>query len=198
MYCPTCRNEKRVFFSTIKISSFYDCKKCKACCHVSNNPFKVQISIILIVWWQSHSFFCQKDESWLQKWKTNSFFEEFSPPTTINHTQTKAKKGKILPFLAWICRFSIGCWLLQLTRNSVFVSFYTLSVNSKATGFSQSPTTVLSGLSTVDQVQLLWLWKISSKNDKKFPRISSSCLELVVIWMTRLLKEPFSASSGYP
>ena len=42
VYCPTCRNEKCVNLSTNKLTSFYDCKKCKACCHVLNIPFKDQ------------------------------------------------------------------------------------------------------------------------------------------------------------
>ena len=42
VYCPTCRNEKCVYISTIKATSFYDCKKCKACYHVLNIPFKDQ------------------------------------------------------------------------------------------------------------------------------------------------------------
>ena len=36
VYCPTCRNEKSVYISTKKTTSFYDCKKCKACCNVLN------------------------------------------------------------------------------------------------------------------------------------------------------------------
>ena len=42
VYCPTCRNEKCVYISTNQTTSFYDCKKCKACCHVLNIPFKDQ------------------------------------------------------------------------------------------------------------------------------------------------------------
>ena len=42
VYCPTCRNEKCVYISTNKTTSFYDCEKCKACCHVLNIPFKAQ------------------------------------------------------------------------------------------------------------------------------------------------------------
>ena len=30
VYRPTCRNEKCVYISTNKTTSFYDCKKCKA------------------------------------------------------------------------------------------------------------------------------------------------------------------------
>ena len=42
VYCPTCRNEKCVYISTNKRTNFYDSKKCKACCHVLNIPFKDQ------------------------------------------------------------------------------------------------------------------------------------------------------------
>ena len=40
VFCPTCRNEEFVYISTNKTSIFYDCKKCKAGCHIQNNPFK--------------------------------------------------------------------------------------------------------------------------------------------------------------
>ena len=42
VYCPTCRNEKCVYLSTNKTTSFYDCKKCKACLNVLNIPIKDQ------------------------------------------------------------------------------------------------------------------------------------------------------------
>ena len=48
VYCPTCRNEKCVYLSTNKTTSFYDCKKCKACCHVLNIPFKDQKPTIVL------------------------------------------------------------------------------------------------------------------------------------------------------
>ena len=44
VYCPACRNENCVYISTNKTTSFYDCKKCKACCHVLDIPFKDQSS----------------------------------------------------------------------------------------------------------------------------------------------------------
>ena len=42
VYCPTCRNEKCLYISTNKATSFYDCKKTKACCNVLNFPFRDQ------------------------------------------------------------------------------------------------------------------------------------------------------------
>ena len=42
VFCPKRRNEKCFYISTYKTSSFYDCKKCKACCHALNLIFKDQ------------------------------------------------------------------------------------------------------------------------------------------------------------
>ena len=46
VYCPT--YAKCVYLSTNKTTSFYDCKKCKACCNVLNIPFKDQKPTILL------------------------------------------------------------------------------------------------------------------------------------------------------
>ena len=48
VYCPTCRSEKCVYISTNKTISFYDCKKCKACCNAWNIPFKDQKPTIML------------------------------------------------------------------------------------------------------------------------------------------------------
>ena len=48
VYCPTCRNEKCVRISTNKMNSFDDCKKCRACCHVLNIPFRDQKPTIML------------------------------------------------------------------------------------------------------------------------------------------------------
>ena len=40
--CPTSRNEKFVYISTYKTTSFYDCKTCKACCVVLNFPLRTK------------------------------------------------------------------------------------------------------------------------------------------------------------
>ena len=42
VYYPRWGNEKCVYISNKKLTSFYDCKKCKTCCHVSIVPFKDQ------------------------------------------------------------------------------------------------------------------------------------------------------------
>ena len=40
--------QKCVYNSTNEMTSFYDCKKCKACCHVFNIPFKDQKPTIML------------------------------------------------------------------------------------------------------------------------------------------------------
>ena len=88
VYCPTCRNEKCVYISTNKTTSFYDCKKCKACCHVLKIPFKEQKPTIMLL--GGDGTHCLH-ESRLRE--AISIFEEFSPPITTKHIRTWTKKG---------------------------------------------------------------------------------------------------------
>ena len=80
------------------------------------------------------------------------FWRNFS----ANHNQAHSnlnQKGRSYSIYGIIV--STPHWAIHLTKTSFTLSFYTLSVYIKATWFSHSPTTVLSGLSTLDQIQ--WL-----------------------------------------
>ena len=107
------------------------------------------------VWRWRYTLLRKKDESRLRKRKAISIFEETSPPITTKHIRTWTKKRRRYSIYGIIV--STPHWLIQLTKTSFTLSFYTLSVYIKATWFSQSPTTVLSSLSTLDQIQWLWL-----------------------------------------
>ena len=61
-YCPSCRNENCVYLSTNKTSSFYRSRKCKACTHETNIPFKVQNRQLCCLVVTVH-FSLQKNES---------------------------------------------------------------------------------------------------------------------------------------
>ena len=81
VYCPTCRNEKCVYISTNKTTSFRDCKKCKTCCNVLNIPFKDhQPTIMLFGGDGTHCL----HESRLRKKSHFLFWLNFS----TNHNQT--------------------------------------------------------------------------------------------------------------
>ena len=108
-----------------------------------------------VVWRQWYVLVSQRDESWLQKRKPISFFEKFSRPITIKDTRICAIKGK--NYFKYGIIVSTPHWLIQLTKNSLPFSCYTLWVCSKARWFLQSLTTVLRDPSTLDQIQLLWM-----------------------------------------
>ena len=128
------------------------------------NSFQGSKTQSYVVWRRWHTMLRKKDESWLRNWKTISFFAEISPPIAIKHTQTSANKGINHSIYGMIV--SNAQWLTQLSGNSFPFSFYTPSVYSKATYFSQSPTRAL----ILDQIQLLWKWQISCKKWKQVPK----------------------------
>ena len=73
VYRPTCRNEKCVYISTNKTTSFCDCKKCKACCHVLNIPFKDQKPTIVLFGSDGTHCFARKTSRDDEKEKTSPF-----------------------------------------------------------------------------------------------------------------------------
>ena len=79
------------------------------------------------------------------------FWRNFS----ANHIRTWTKKGRSYSIYGIIV--STAHWFIQSTKTSITFSVYTPSVYINATWFSQPPTTVLSGLLTLDQIQWLLL-----------------------------------------
>ena len=73
VYCPTCRNEKCVYISTNKTTSFYDCKKCKACCHDLKIHFKDQKPTIRLFGGDGTHCFARKTSRDYEKEKPSPF-----------------------------------------------------------------------------------------------------------------------------
>ena len=86
VYCPTCRNENCVYISTNKTTSFYDCKKCKACCHVLNIPFREQKPTIMLFGGDGTPCFARKTSCDYEKEKPSpslkKFFRQSQPSTS--------------------------------------------------------------------------------------------------------------------
>ena len=95
VYCPTCRNEKCVYSSTIKTTSFYDCKKCKACCHVSNIPFKDQKPTIMLFGGNGTHCFARKMSSDYEK--PSPFLRKFLRQSQPSTSESEPKKVKMSP-----------------------------------------------------------------------------------------------------
>ena len=95
VYYPTCRNEKCVYISIKETTSFYDCKKCKACCNVLSIPFRDQKPTIMLFGGDGTHCFARKTSRDYEKRKPSPFFEEIFPPITNQHIRTCPKKGQI-------------------------------------------------------------------------------------------------------
>ena len=96
VYCPTCRIEKCVYISTNKTTSFYDCKKCKTCCHVLNIPFKDQNPKIMLFGGDGTHCFARKTSRDHKKEKPSPFSGKFlrqSQPSTLELEPKKAKRS---------------------------------------------------------------------------------------------------------
>ena len=76
VFCPTCRNEMCVYFSSDE-TSFYDCKKCKACCNVLNFPFKDQKPTIMLFGGDGTYCFAKKTSRGYEKEKPSPFLKKF-------------------------------------------------------------------------------------------------------------------------
>ena len=95
VYCPTCRKEKCVYISTNKTTSFYDCKKCKACCHVLNIPFKDQNPKIMLFGGDGTHCFAIKTSRDYKKEKPSPFFRKFLRQSQPGTLEPEPKKGKM-------------------------------------------------------------------------------------------------------
>ena len=94
VYCPTCRNEKCVYLSTKNTTSFYDCKKCKACCHVLNIPFKDQKPTIMIGGDGTHCFARKTSRDYE---KPSPFLKKFLRQSQPSTSEREPKKDKSSP-----------------------------------------------------------------------------------------------------
>ena len=97
VYCPTCRNEKCVYFSTNKTTGFYDCKKCKACCNVLNIPFKDQKPTILLFGADRTHCFSRKTSRDNEKEKLSPFLKKFLLQSQPSTSEREPKKDKSSP-----------------------------------------------------------------------------------------------------
>ena len=92
VYGPTFRNEKCVYISTKKTTSFYDCKKCKACWHVLNIPFKDPKSTISMVGGDGTHYFARKASRDYEK--PSPFLEKFLQQSNPSTYEPEPEMGK--------------------------------------------------------------------------------------------------------
>ena len=95
VYCPTCRNKKCVYLSTNETTSFYDCKKCKACCNVLNIPFRDQKPTIMLFGGDGTHCFARKTSRDYEK--PSPFLKKFLRQSQPSTSEPEPKKVKTSP-----------------------------------------------------------------------------------------------------
>ena len=96
-YSPTCRHDKCVYFSTNEATSFYDCKKCKDCCHVLNIPFEDQKSTIMLSGGDGTHCIARKTRRDYEKEKPSPLLKKFLRQSQTSTTEREPKKDKSSP-----------------------------------------------------------------------------------------------------
>ena len=107
-YCPTCRIEMCVYISTNKTTSFYDCKKCKACFNVLNNPFKDQKQTIMLFGGDGTHCFAKKTSRDHEKEELSSFLKKFLRQSQPRTSETEPEEVKMSPNMQKSYAFPIG------------------------------------------------------------------------------------------
>ena len=94
VYCRTCRNDKCVYISSNKMTSFYDCKMCKTCCNVLNIPFKDQNPTIMLFGGDGTRCFARKMSGDYKEEKSNPFLKKFLRQSQPSTSELEPKKGQ--------------------------------------------------------------------------------------------------------
>ena len=99
VFCPTCRNEKCVYISTNKTTSFDDCKKCKAGCQVLNIPFRDQKPTIMLFDGDGTHCFARKTSRDYEKGKPFPFLKKFLRQSQPSTFEAEPKKDESSPIM---------------------------------------------------------------------------------------------------
>ena len=97
VYCPTCRNEKCVHISANKTTSFYDYKKGKACCNISNIPFKDQKPTFMLFGGDGTHCFARKTSCDYEKEEPSPFLKKLLRQSQPSTPELEPKKVKMSP-----------------------------------------------------------------------------------------------------
>ena len=108
VYCPVCRNEKCVYISTNKTTSFYDCKKCKTCCHVLNIPCKDQKPTIMLCGGDGTHCLARKISRDYEKEMPSPFLKKFLRQSQPSTPEPEPKKAKLSPNMEKTYPFPFG------------------------------------------------------------------------------------------
>ena len=79
------------------MTSFYDCKKCKACCQVLNIPFKDQQLTIMLIGGDGTHCFARNTSREYDKEKASPFLKNFLRQSQPSTPEPETQKDKSSP-----------------------------------------------------------------------------------------------------
>ena len=82
------------------MSSLYDCKKCKACCHMFNVPFRDQKPLLMLFSCDGTHCFARKMCRDYKIEKSSPFLKEILRQSQSSTSDFEPKKAKINLFMA--------------------------------------------------------------------------------------------------
>ena len=100
VHCPTCSEEKCVYSSTNETTSLYDCKKCKACCHVLNKLFKDQKPTNMLFGGDGTLCFARRTSSDYEKEKPSPFFKKCFRQSQPSTSEPEPKNLEVVLLMA--------------------------------------------------------------------------------------------------
>ena len=195
VYCPTCRNEKCVYISTKKTTSFYDCKKCKACCNVSNFPFRDQKPTIMLFDGDGSHCFARKTSHDYEKQNSSPFLKKIFRQSKPSTSEPEPKKVKRIPNMEETYPFAIDWWFEWHIHLSNRFNHFQSTVNRFSTYFQLTKNHDLFSLRRRNPVDSrFWsrLCYYCSKRSRpnfnnQLTRTTSSCLAIAVVLKARFL-----------
>ena len=82
------------------MTSFYDCKKRKTCCHVLNVPFEDQKLTIMLFGGDGTHCFARKTSRNYRKEEPSPFLTKFLRQSQPSTSEPEPKKVEFIPFMA--------------------------------------------------------------------------------------------------
>ena len=205
VYCPSCRNEKGVYKSTNITTSFYDCKKCKACCNVLNIPFKDQKPTILLFGGDGTHCFAKRTSRDCEKEKPSPFLKKFLRQSQQSTSELEPKKVKMSPKMEKTYPSHIGRWFERHIHFSNHFNQFQSIVNRSSTYIQLTENYDLLSLQRRNPVDSRFWSRLCyycskwsrPKISKQLTRNTHSSLAIAVVSKTRLFEPSSSPSSNY-
>ena len=144
VYCPTCKNEKCVYISTNKTTSFYDCKKCKACCHVLNIPFKDQKPTIMLFGGDGTHCSAKKSNRDYEKEKPSPVLKNFLTQSQPSTSEREPKGTNQVQLWNKRIRFLLADDLSNIFNFQIILFNFTLQSTATQLTFNLQKTMIFS------------------------------------------------------